>query len=209
MTKTIARLFMNCFLTTVFQLAGRSQTTSYKQLCNEIQFSRTINHKWAADLYLGGAFSSTPSESSALKTNIQRYVQIWAHYYLAPRWKLTSGLAYFYNKDVPDIGQYFSPEWRISLQGIYYIHKTGYTLMTRMRGEIRFMMNEVGVYEDKVSTQLTPTFLLKLIAKFNDEMKRMLPFVGNTIEADVSNTMKTFSWKPIPFEKLFLKRQSL
>jgi dihydroflavonol-4-reductase len=62
-------------------------------------------------------------------------------------------------------------------------------------------MNEVGVYEDKVSTQLAPTFLLKLIAKFNDEMKVMLPFVGNTIEADVSNTMKTFSWKPIPFEK--------
>jgi len=124
---------------------------------------------------------------------------------LSPRWKLTSGLAYFYNKDVPDIGQYFSPEWRISLQGIYYIHKTGYTLMTRMRGEIRFMMNEVGVYEDKVSTQLAPTFLLKLIAKFNDEMKGMLPFVGNTIEADVSNTMKTFSWKPIPFEKTVLE----
>jgi len=74
-----------------------------------------------------------------------------------------------------------------------------------MRGEIRFMMNEVGVYEDKVSTQLAPTFLLKLIAKFNDEMKGMLPFVGNTIEADVSNTMKTFSWKPIPFEKTVLE----
>ena len=57
---------------------------------------------------------------------------------------------------------------------------------------------------DKVSTQLAPTFLLKFIAKFNDEMKGMLPFVGNTIEADVSNTMKTFSWKPVPFEKTVL-----
>ncbi|NVO19321.1 MAG: NAD-dependent epimerase/dehydratase family protein [Bacteroidetes bacterium] len=57
---------------------------------------------------------------------------------------------------------------------------------------------------DKVSTQLAPTFLLKLMAKFNDEMKGMLPFVGNTIEADVSYTMKTFSWKPIPFEKTVL-----
>ncbi|MEI7675998.1 MAG: NAD-dependent epimerase/dehydratase family protein, partial [Bacteroidales bacterium] len=57
---------------------------------------------------------------------------------------------------------------------------------------------------DKVSTKLAPTFLLKFIAKFNDEMKGMLPFVGNTIDADVSSTMKTFNWKPIPFEKTVL-----
>ncbi|NCU90110.1 MAG: aldehyde reductase, partial [Actinobacteria bacterium] len=44
---------------------------------------------------------------------------------------------------------------------------------------------------DKVSTKLAPTFLLKFIANFNAEMKGMLPFVGNTIEADVSDTMKT------------------
>jgi len=57
---------------------------------------------------------------------------------------------------------------------------------------------------DKVSTKLAPTFLLKFIANFNDEMKGMLPFVGNTIEADVSDTMITFNWKPIPFEKTVL-----
>jgi len=57
---------------------------------------------------------------------------------------------------------------------------------------------------DKVSTRLAPTFLLKFMAKFNDEMKGMLPFIGNTIEADVSSTMKTFNWKPIPFEKTVL-----
>lgn len=56
----------------------------------------------------------------------------------------------------------------------------------------------------KVSTRLAPTFLLKFIAKFNDEMKGMLPFVGNTIEADVSDTMNTFNWKPMPFEKTVL-----
>ncbi|MFM2224962.1 MAG: hypothetical protein RJA07_1164 [Bacteroidota bacterium] len=54
---------------------------------------------------------------------------------------------------------------------------------------------------DKVSTKLAPTFLLKFIANFNDEMKGMLPFVGNTIDADVSNTKNTFNWTPINFEK--------
>jgi dihydroflavonol-4-reductase len=57
---------------------------------------------------------------------------------------------------------------------------------------------------DKVSTRLAPTFLLKFLANFNDEMKGMLPFVGNTIEADVSATMKTFHWNPIAFEKTVL-----
>jgi dihydroflavonol-4-reductase len=57
---------------------------------------------------------------------------------------------------------------------------------------------------NKVSTRLAPTFLLKFIANFNDEMKGMLPFVGNTIEADINDTMKTFNWKPIPFEKTVL-----
>ena len=57
---------------------------------------------------------------------------------------------------------------------------------------------------DKVSTKLAPTFLLKFMAKFNDEAKGMLPFIGNTVQADVSNTMNTFNWKPISFEKTVL-----
>jgi len=56
----------------------------------------------------------------------------------------------------------------------------------------------------KVSTKIAPTFLLKFMAKFNDEAKGMLPFIGNTVEAEVSNTMSTFNWKPIPFEKTIL-----
>jgi hypothetical protein len=126
----------------------RAQNTSYTQLGNELQFARAINDKWAGELYLGGTFSNTPNESKVLKTNIQRYVFVWAHYYFSPRWKFSSSFAYYYNKDVPDIGQYFSPEYRLTLQGIYYFHKTGYTLLTRMRGEFRYMMNADSVFED-------------------------------------------------------------
>jgi dihydroflavonol-4-reductase len=57
---------------------------------------------------------------------------------------------------------------------------------------------------DKVSTKLAPTFLLKFMANFNDEAKGMLPFIGNTIEADTSDTKRTFNWKPISFEKTVL-----
>lgn len=57
---------------------------------------------------------------------------------------------------------------------------------------------------DKVSTKLAPNILLRFMANFNSEMKGMLPFVGNTFNGDVSATMKTFNWKPIPLEKTVL-----
>ena len=168
MTRRIAQIFMICFFITAFSWPAGSQTTSYNQLCNEIQLARTINDKWAGEIFLGGAFSSTPTESRVLKTNIQRYASVWVHYYLTPRWKLTSSLAYYYNKDVPDIGQYFSPEYRLSLQGIYYFHKTGYTLFTRMRGEFRLIMNEEGVYEDKYRYRQ----MIKYVQPLNGKMLR-------------------------------------
>lgn len=143
-----ARIILYFFIL-LLALSAKSQTNSYTQLGNEFQFVRAINDKFAGEIYFGSTFSNTPSENRILSTNIQRYISGWLHYYYSPRWKFSSSLAYYYNKDVPDIGQYFSPEWRLSLQGTYYIHKTGYTLYTRMRGEFRYMMNAEGIYEDK------------------------------------------------------------
>ena len=57
---------------------------------------------------------------------------------------------------------------------------------------------------NKVSTKLAPNFLLRFMAKFNSDMKGMLPYIGNTFNGDVNQTMKTFNWKPIPFEKTVL-----
>jgi hypothetical protein len=156
----------------------RAQNTSYTQWGNELQFARAINDKWAAELYLGGTFSSTPYESKVLKTNIQRYFFVWAHYYFSPRWKFSSSFAYYYNKDVPDIGQYFSPEYRLTLQGIYYFHKTGYTLMTRMRGEFRYMMNADSVFEDKYRYRQ----MIKFVKPINSQVLRKGVFYGVTTE---------------------------
>jgi hypothetical protein len=142
------RLILFLFLI-IWSLNGKAQTDSYTQFGNEFQLVRALDDKLAAEVYFGSTFSNTPSNNKVLSTNIQRYISAWIHYYYSPRWKFSSSLAYYYNKDVPDIGQYFSPEWRLSLQGTYYIHKTGYSLYTRMRGEFRYMMNSEGVFEDK------------------------------------------------------------
>lgn len=161
------RIFIILFLS-VLTLGVKAQSESYSQLCNELQFSRAINDKWAGEVWLGGAFSSTPSESKVLQTNIQRYFFLWGHYFLSPRWKLSSSFAYYNNKDVPDIGQYFSPEYRLTLQGVYYLHKTGYTLSTRMRGEFRYMMNADGDFEDKYRYRQ----MLKFVKPLNSQVFR-------------------------------------
>jgi hypothetical protein len=155
-----------------------AQNTSYTQWGNELQFSRAINDKWSAEQYLGGTFSSTPYENNVLKTNIQRYVFIWVHYYFSSRWKFSSSLAYYYNKDVPDIGQYFSPEYRLTLQGIYFIHKTGYTLLTRARGEFRYIMNADSVFEDKYRYRQ----MIKFVKPINSQVLRKGVFYGVSTE---------------------------
>jgi hypothetical protein len=152
----------------IFSYGATAQNRSYTQSGNELQFTRAINDKWAAEIYLGGTFSNTPSDPKVLSTNIQRYGMAWAHYFFSPRWKFSSSLAYYYNKDVPDIGQYFSPEYRLTLQGIYYIHKTGYTLLTRMRGEFRYMMNADSVFEDKYRYRQ----MLKFLKPINSKLLR-------------------------------------
>ncbi len=58
---------------------------------------------------------------------------------------------------------------------------------------------------EKVSTKVAPNFLLRLMAKFNPDLKGMLPFIGNTYNGDVSATEKTFSWKPIELENTVLE----
>ncbi|MCA0931750.1 NAD-dependent epimerase/dehydratase family protein [Lutimonas saemankumensis] len=57
---------------------------------------------------------------------------------------------------------------------------------------------------DKVSTKVAPNFLLRFLANFNADLKGMLPYIGNTFNGDISATMDTFDWKPLPIEKTVL-----
>ena len=57
---------------------------------------------------------------------------------------------------------------------------------------------------DKVSKRLAPNFLLNFIRNFDREARSMKAFIGKTYDGDVSSTLKTFYWKPISLEKLFL-----
>jgi len=144
--KKTSSILVTFFVTSI----GYGQTIHYNQFWSEVQFNRTINEKWSTELNIGTSYSSTESSPNIFEQNTQRSLRGWGHYYLSPRWKLSSFIAYYNNKDVPEIGQFESPEWRFALQGIYYFHKTGYTLSTRMRTELRHMRNEDDTYENVI-----------------------------------------------------------
>jgi dihydroflavonol-4-reductase len=57
---------------------------------------------------------------------------------------------------------------------------------------------------DKVSTRVAPSFFLRLMANFNNDLKGMLPYIGNTFNGDVTETMRIFNWIPIDFTKTVL-----
>jgi hypothetical protein len=160
--KIIIQKILLSFLFFPIPFIINSQTTAYTQFWNEIDLVRAINNKWAAEIDLSSAFSNTPSESSVLKTNIQRSILGWVHYYFSARWKFSSFIGYYYNKDVPEIGQYQAPEWRFALQGTYFFHKIRYTLNTDMRAEFRLIENEDGVFEDVYRYRQKLKFLLPL-----------------------------------------------
>jgi hypothetical protein len=161
----IIRLF---FVFLLVPCNSKAQTNTYTQFWNEIQLSRTFGDKWASEINVGSTFSSTPSDKSMFSTNIQLTGRIWAHYYFSPRWKFSSFLAYYSNKDVPEIGQYKAPEWRFALQGIYYFHKIGYSLSTRMRCELRYISDSGGVFRDVYRYRQQ----LKLLIPLNNKVLR-------------------------------------
>lgn len=162
-----------CCIITAFFVVGiiNAQSKEYGQFWNEIQFNRTINSKWSAELDIAASYSSTESSSNIFQQNIQRSFRGWGHYYLTPRWKLSTFVAYFNNKDVPEIGQFESPEWRYALQGIYYFHKTGYTLSTRMRMELRHLRNEDDDYEN--------------VLRYRQQIKYIKPINSKVLRAGV------------------------
>lgn len=130
--------------------AGSSiaQNAVSNQSWNELRFTRTIGDKWIGELNLSARFSNTQEDNSIFATYIQSFYRGWIHYQYSPRWKFSTFLAYYDNKNSPEINQAASSEWRFAVQGIYYIHKIGYTLSTRGRIELRLLNKDNGTTDD-------------------------------------------------------------
>ncbi len=55
------------------------------------------------------------------------------------------------------------------------------------------------------STKKAPNWFFKILSLFDREAKGMLALLGMNMTADNSNTIKTFKWTPLPFEKTVIE----
>ncbi len=141
------RLYLLFFFTSFFTF---SQNVKYNQFWGELRFNGTINQKWSSEFDFRSTHSSAANESNLFEYPTRRSYAGWAHYFLNSRWKLSGGLAYIDNKNSIRGNYSNAPEWRMFLQGTYYIHRVGYTLTTRMRTELRDRKNSEGDYNQSL-----------------------------------------------------------
>ncbi len=163
-----------CFyLILIFPLSFYSfaQTQTENQYWNSFQFTQSIKGKFVSEVNLDQTFTSGTQQTNPFYRNSQLTFGAWIHYYATPRWKLSFFLAYFYNREVPEISQDFSPEIRTAVQGIYYIKKLRYTLTSRTCLEDRSIENNEGYFE--------------VVYRLREMIKLMYPINGKQIRAGI------------------------
>jgi hypothetical protein len=140
-----ALIFFGLFTSSVIVSA---QTKIFNQFTNEVQFSESLKNNWETEFDIGHTFISTPPENNNMfAANSQLYFRGWLHYHLNAKWKMSYFFSYYTNHSIPEIDQTYYHEIRSAFQGIYFIHKLGYTLQSRFRIEDRRIQNATKTYE--------------------------------------------------------------
>ena len=152
-----------------FSAVAQKSTEHYAQFWNEIQLTRALKGKWSLEFNFGNTWTSKANESNLFYKKSQLYAREWVHYYASPRWKLSLFVAYYFNKNVPEITQTKNSEVRFALQAIYFFHKIDYTLSTRVRLEDRSIENNDGYMES--------------VFRFRWQGKIVVPFNNKVIRA--------------------------
>ena len=119
-----------------------SQTDTENQFSNEFQTNSNVGKKTAIEYNFGQAFTSGTVETNPFYKNSQLYLRSWLHHYTSDKWKLSGFVAYYFNKDVPEISQNRVPEIRFAVQGTYYFLKGDNTLTNRIRIEDRIFIED-------------------------------------------------------------------
>jgi hypothetical protein len=141
-----------------------AQTENYNQFWNQYTFTRNLTKKWRLEANLGLSTSSVPEENNPFNSLNQFSVRLWAHYYPSNRWKLSYAYAYYYNRDVPELNQLKTSEFRSSLQATYYILRGRNKLNTRLRIEDRHLENEDHYFESVYRMRLQLKYLYPITA---------------------------------------------
>lgn len=125
------------------QSGGGEITNSSAHLWNELD----LTHAYKKVVVEGDLFMSHSNDSNNRYQIRKHFFEFgamgWAHYYLTPRMKLSAGISYWQNLDVPEISQTPTKEFRPNFQAQHFIVRKQFTVFNRLRLENRFVENSI------------------------------------------------------------------
>lgn len=148
-----------------------AQVQNYRQANNEFEFYRGINKNWELEFDARQSWTTKPGGANVLSSLSQLSGYVAVHYKPSDRWKVSYLYGYYFNEYVPELNQRSAPEWRSTIQGIYYIMRSRTTISARLRIEDRHIANKDSVFEAE--------------ERFRTEIKAVYPFNGHSIKKGV------------------------
>ncbi len=148
-----------------------AQVQNYQQANNEFQFFREINKRWELEFDARQSWTTVPGGSNVFNSLSQLSGYLAVHYKPSNRWKVSYLFGYYFNEYVPELNQRGAPEWRSTIQGMYYIMRRRTTISTRLRIEDRHIANKDSIFEAQ--------------ERFRTEIKAVYPFNGKSIKKGV------------------------
>ncbi len=134
-----------CFWVLLFCILIRSdismgQNVNYSQFNFEASLSRVIVDKWSSEIILSENTSSLPDENGMFDLQSSFSIALWGHYHGSTKFQLSGQIGVYFNKNVPDLNQDKSVEYRFSPQLNYFFNRAGYIFSTRSRPEFRYIV---------------------------------------------------------------------
>lgn len=151
------------------QSGGEEITNSSAHLWNEIDLTHAYK-KVVVEVDLFMSYSNDSNHQYQIRKHFFEFGAMgWAHYYLTPRIKLSAGISYWQNMDVPEISQTPSKEFRPNFQAQHFIVRKQFTVFNRLRLENRFVENSITKKND-FSTRLR--YMPKVFVALNSKSIR-------------------------------------
>jgi hypothetical protein len=172
------RKIFTCVFLLISTIPVEAQRETYSQFWSYISFARVIHGKWSAEGILSGTRSSKANESGMFNLQSNFGIELWGQYHANAKMQFAGQLAYFSNKNVPDLNQSKSTEIRITPQVVYFFNKQHYIFSTRARMELRILKNEEGAADEVYRYRQQ----LNLIYPFNSKVIREGVYYGIVAE---------------------------
>ncbi|RED24612.1 uncharacterized protein DUF2490 [Flavobacterium cutihirudinis] len=129
-------------------VVSSAQTDHLNQFWNQYDFTKDLSQNWVLEADSGFVSSSTPDDSNMFHGITQYYLRGWVHYYPFEKWKFSVFISNYSNKNVPELNQKESREFRTALQTTYNVFQSpAVKINLRARFEDRHLQTDENYME--------------------------------------------------------------